>query len=105
MTVFLSALKTAYEQSVPVLIETMIRHVRGTVRDVNEDAEYVIVSMPGGFGGELTVMSIPMADSVSISVNGQAELARREATRCLTHPYRHIWSAAYCRLWSGRPAS
>ena len=70
MTVFLSDLKTAHEQSAPVLIETMTRHVRGTVRDVNEDAEYVIVSMPGGFGGELTVMSIPMADIVSVSVNG-----------------------------------
>ena len=70
MIVFLSDLKTAHECSAPVLIETMTRHMRGTVRDVNEDADYVIVSMPGGFAAEVTVMSIPMADIVSVSING-----------------------------------
>ena len=40
----------------------------------------------GNIPDEVTVMSIPMADTVSVSVNGYAELARREATRCLpTH--------------------
>jgi hypothetical protein len=70
VTVFLSELKTSKELSRPVLIETMTRHLRGTVCDVNEEADYIVVQTPKTMGDKSTVTTVPMAEIVSVTLNG-----------------------------------
>jgi hypothetical protein len=70
VTVFLSELKTSQELSRPVLIETMTRHLRGTVCEVNEEADCIVIQTPKTMGDKTTVTTLPMAEIVSVTLNG-----------------------------------
>ena len=69
-TVFLSDLKTSHEHNMPILIETMTRHRRGTVRDVNEHADFIVIQTPKAMADTISMTTLAMAEIVSVKLNG-----------------------------------
>lgn len=67
-TAFLPDLKGSLELGARITIETPYRRYHTTVRDVNEEDEYVVIHTPKTAGDKTTTTVLPMAEIVSVSL-------------------------------------
>lgn len=66
---FLPNLRASQELDARVTIETMKRHYQTTVRDLNEDDDYVVIHTPQTMGDTTTTTVLLLSEIVAVTLH------------------------------------